>query len=186
MGRWVLALVVLCGCVRHAEFRAERPKDPHEWFRQRLAERKSHSPLVFAWAPSVSAMTVCSKAYVVAIAEDGTVEFQGDLNTRERGYHAWVMPAARLEKLKAKARAPEIAEPEVRPAHGWRALTDATPPCVFVASWREPLLCFTEDHRGALASLLRMLDFESNAVQRIGEQNQDCDDPSGFDHQESW
>lgn len=178
MVRWLALAVLFAGCVRHisaAEDRAERAEDPHDWFRRRLSERRSRSPLAFAWAPSRTGMTACGKAYVVAIAEDGTVEFWGDANTREKGYHAWTMPQARLEKLKARALEPDIAEPQVSPAHGWRARIDATPPCVSVSSWREPLLCFTEARRDTLDTFLRTLDFESNAVQRIGEPQQDCD-----------
>lgn len=44
----------------------------------------------------------CGSSHVVAIAEDGTVEFWGDFNAREHGYHAWTMPLARLKKLKAR------------------------------------------------------------------------------------
>jgi len=162
--------------VSAAEYRAEWPEDPHDWFRKRVGQRKSQSPLVFAWAPSRNSLAGCSPAYVVAVAEDGTVEFWGDANTRAKGYHAWTMPLARLEKLKARVREPDIAEPGFERVHSWYAVMDATPPCVFVASWREPWLCTSGGHRKPLLRMfLPMLDFESNAVQRIGEREQDCD-----------
>jgi hypothetical protein len=123
-------------------------------------------------------MVACSKAYVVAVAEDGTVEFWGDANTREAGYSSWSIPPERVRKLKQAAVDRGVVGLSVVPCRSWSCIMDATPPCLYVAGRvTEPLVCYVGQRATrVLTEFSRFIDFVSNAVQRIGEQGE-CSRP---------